>query len=149
MGKNYKLGVAAMASTILLSGCDTESLLEDIVGDDGEEFSSSALYLKDSSGTGVADISYSCEGGYTDEGNLISSGTTSITGDMSISYWPGYDLMCTITPNDAPALYLYDANGPINDANVHCSTSSYGLTGDDGSINNASTDTCYINLTIN
>jgi len=60
----------------------------------------------------------------------------------------GYDLQCTITPVDAPELYLFDVNGPINDAQVSCA-SYYGLISEDGAINNEPSDTCTITLIIN
>ena len=105
--------------------------------------------MKDSSGTGVAGVSYNCgEGNVADGEPLITSGATTGAGGMAVSYWPGYDLICTITPVGAPALYLYDANGPINNAQVDC-TSFHGFTGEDGvagSINNASSDTCRLRL---
>ncbi len=143
-----KVTMAALLG-MTLGGCSAvDDLIEEYASDDGEEFSHSTLYLKDSIAAGVAGVSYSCDGGYTDDGPLTTSGTTSSTGDVSISYWPGYDLTCIIYPIDAPELYLYDANGPINNAEVVC-TDSNGLTGEDGndgSINNAPTDTCTIRL---
>jgi len=148
-----KIGLVFLSlSFVFLTGCSSvDELIEKFAPDDEDQFSSSTLYLKDANSTGVAGIPYSCYGGYTSDGNLTTSGTTSNTGDISISYWPGYDAECTITPIDAPELYLYDANGPLNDAEVRC-TSFYGFTGedgDDGSINNASSDTCTIKLIIN
>ena len=145
-----KMKLMALGLSMALStGCSSvDELIEDYIGDDEDEYTSSALYLKDSNGNGVAGISYSCDGGFTDDGPLTTSGTTSSTGDMSISYWPGFDATCTINPINTTELYLYDANGAMNDAQVSC-TSFYGFTGedgDDGSINNASSDTCSIRL---
>ena len=133
-------------SMALFTGCSSvEDLIEDYIGDDEDQYSSSALYLKDSSGAGVAGIEYSCDGGYTSEGDLTTSGTTSSSGDMIVDYWPGYDLQCTITPIDAPELYLHDVNGPINDATSSCASYN-GSTGEDGAIHNLSTDTCTLTI---
>ena len=159
MNKKFlKVTMAALLG-MTLAGCDNESLVESIAGDEEEDqHSSSSLYLKDANGAGVVGISYSCFGGYVSgDGDmesrekLITSGNTSSAGDMSISYWPGYEVECTITPVSAPELYLYNVNGPINNAQVNC-TSSGGFTGEDGhdgSINNASSDTCTIRPVIN
>ncbi len=144
MKKSLFTGTMALLVAVGLTGCDVASL----VGDDAGEFSSSTLYLKDVNVDGVAGIAYSCDGGYTDDGPLITSGTTSTTGGMSASYWPGYDLQCTITPIDTPDLYLYDANGPINNAQVDCDIFA-GSIGQDGAINNEPTDTCTIRLMLN
>lgn len=144
MKKSLLRGNIALIAAIGLTGCGVESL----VGDDDGEFSSSALYLKDVQGVGVAGISYSCDGGYTNDGPLTTSGTTTTTGGMTVSYWPGYDLMCTITPVDAPDLYLYSANGPINNAQVDCNVND-GSIGQDGAIYNEPTDTCTITLKLN
>lgn len=147
--KKIIIGTIATLLVLSLGGCGAaDSLVEDLVGDDSDEYTSSALYLKDSNGTGVAGISYVCDGGYTADGDLTTSGNTSSTGDMLVDYWPGYDLQCTITPVDAPGLYLFDVNGPINDAEVSCA-SYYGSTGEDGAINNEPSDTCIITLVIN
>jgi len=149
MGKNYKFGVATIAASLFLIGCSTDSITESFSGDDDEQFSRSTLYLKDSSGAGVAGIPYSCNGGHADGNQLDTSGNTSSAGDMSVSYWPGYDVICTITPSGAPKLYLYDGNGPVtNPTQVDC-TKFHGFIGDDGvagSINNASSDTCRLRL---
>ena len=142
-----------------LAGCDSESLVDSIAGDDSaDQYSQSTLYLKDANGAGVAGISYSCFGGYAgddddniENGNkLITSGNTPVNGDIPVSYWPGYDLQCTFTTVDAPTLYLYGPSGPINNAQVNCS-SSVGFTGEDGypgSINNAPSDTCYVTIVL-
>jgi len=132
-------------SMALFTGCSSvEELIEDYI-DDEEQYSSSAIYLKDSSGTGVAGIDYSCDGGYTSDGDLTTSGSTTDTGDMLVDYWPSYGFSCNITLIDAPELYLYDVNGPINDAQVNCASYN-GLTGEDGAINNEPFDTCTIRL---
>ena len=145
MNKNFlKVTMVALLG-MTLGGCDAESLL----GDDEEEFSRSTLYLKDSNGAGVAGVSYSCNGGDADGAQLNTAGSTSGTGNMPVNYWPGYDVICNITTNGAPELYLYDANGPITSpAQVSCNN-FYGLVGEDGvagSINNAPSDACNIRL---
>lgn len=142
--KKIIIGSMILTAGLLFTGCSAESL----IGDDEDQFTSSALYLKDSQGVGVEGISYSCDGGYTSDGDLITSGSTSITGEMAVDYWPGYDLMCTITPINAPALYLYDIDGPISNADVQCDSYN-GIIGEDGAIYNNSTDECTIFLTIN
>lgn len=141
---------------VLSTGCSSvDELIEDYVGDDEDQYTSSMIYLKDSSSTGVAGIEYNCDGGFTSDGELTTSGTTTSTGNMPIDYWPGYDLKCTIAFVDASDLYLYDANGPINDVQLHCNSfidEYYYFTGEngyDGSINNASSDTCYIDFMLN
>ena len=140
-------------SMALTTGCSSvDELIEDYIGDDEDQYTSSTMYLKDSSGSSVAGIEYNCNGGFTSDGELTTSGTTISTGDMPIDYWPGYGLTCTITFVDAPDLYLYDANGPLNDVQLHCNSfidEYYYFTGEnghDGSINNASSDTCQIDF---
>lgn len=138
-------------SIVLFTGCGAvdDLINEYIDNEDGEEFSRTTLYLKDSNGTGVAGISYDCDDGsyYDDNIPLNTPGNTPSTGDFPVSYWPTYGAHCTITPIDAPALYLYDASGPLNNVQVSCTSSSYQFTGEDGndgSINNAPSGTCYL-----
>lgn len=141
--KKVTIGAMALTAGLLLTGCDVSSL----AGGDDETAPSTTLYLKDMGGTGVAGIAYSCDGGYDNDGPLITSGTTSSTGAMSTSYWPGYGFTCTLTLSNTVALFLHDANGPLNDVQVNCTSSSYQFTGEDGvdgSINNASSGTCTL-----
>ena len=118
-----KIFLNVTIATILgmtLGGCDTESIIRDIAGDEDEEFSRATVYLRDSNGTGVADIAYSCSGGTSDNGDLSTAGNTPSTGDVAVAYWPGYDVSCTFTFDNVPKLYLFDDNGPINDVRMHC-----------------------------
>lgn len=146
--KKIIIGTMVLTTGLLLSGCNVASL----AGGDEETAPSTTLYLKDASSTGVDGISYECDGGFDNDGPLITSGTTSSTGDMDTSYWPGYEFSCTITPSSIdPELYLYDANGPINGAIISCNQfgGTTGEDGHDGSIGNSSPDSCKITLTIN
>ena len=138
---------------ITLGGCNTESLVDDYIdpGNDEAAFSRTTVYLKDANGTGVAGITYSCQEGMTStEGDITTSGTTPATGDMPVAYWPGSSAECIIITNAAPELYLYTANGPLNDIFVNCtgpgSDSFTGEDGHDGSINNKPNDTCSLQL---
>ena len=148
----FNITIAALLG-ITLGGCDTDSFIDP--GNDEAEFSRTVVYLKDANGAGVAGIAYSCQEGMTStEGDITTSGTTSVTGDMSVSYWPGSYLECIITTNAAPELYLYTANGPLNNIYVGCtgpgsSPGNNGFTGEDGhdgSINNEPNDTCSLQL---
>ena len=142
----FNVTMAALLGMIL-GGCDTDS----IIGEDDDDIQTSnrTFYLKDSNGAGVTGIAYSCIGGSNDAGDLlVTSGNTASAGDMPIVYAPVSQIRCTLTPIDAPKLYLYDANGPMNDVSVYCNSSN-GFTGEDGhagSINNAPSDTCVFDI---
>ncbi len=137
-----KVTMAALLG-MTLGGCDTESLL----GDDEEEFSRTTLYLKDSSGAGVAGIQYSCSGGEAEIGDISTSGNTPSTGAVDISYWPGYDASCSFTFDNVPKLYLFDTNGPINDIRMQCTPGA--PTENPGEIGNAPSGTCVGYFVIN
>ncbi len=130
-----KVTMAALLG-MTLGGCDTESLL----GDDEEEFSRTTLYLKDSSGAGVAGIQYSCSGGEAEIGDISTSGNTPSTGAVAISYWPGYDVSCKFTFDNVPKLYLFGTNGPINDIRMQCTPGT--STENPGEIGNSPSGTC-------
>ena len=139
MNKNFlKVTMAALLG-MTLGGCDT--------GDDKEEFSRTTLYLKDSSGAGVAGIQYSWSGGEAEIGDISTSGNTPSTGEVAISYWPGYDASCSFTFDNVPQLYLFGTNGPINDIRMQCTDGVSGV--NPGALNNAPSGTCIGYFVIN
>ena len=146
-----KITIVTMMLTLvlLLTGCNNGDDENQCIDD--QNLSSTTLYLnnwENNAPIAAADINYSCDGGTTCDGDLITSGTTDENGTIAINYLPGSDLTCTLEIVDQVALFLYDSEGPVTDAYVQCSN-YVGDIGQNGSIHNFSNDTCYITLTIN